>query len=38
MKDLLSGIWSDAELEERWRRFLNHKDLSIAWKAFELYQ
>ena len=37
IKDLLSGSWSDAELEERWRRFLNHKDSSIAWNAFELY-
>ena len=37
IKNTLNALVTEDELEERWRRFLNHKDSSIAWKAFELY-
>jgi hypothetical protein len=37
IKNTLNAILTEDELEECWRRFLNHKDSSIAWKAFELY-
>jgi hypothetical protein len=37
IKNALNALLTEDELEECWRRFLNHKDSSIAWKAFELY-
>ena len=37
IKNTLNALLTEHELEECWRRFLNHKDSSIAWKAFELY-
>jgi len=35
IKEVLDDVLPDPR--EKWRKFLNHKDPAIAWKAFELY-
>lgn len=37
IKDLLAGLFDDAETKKRWLFFLNHRDIAYRWKAFELY-
>lgn len=37
IKELLSELFDDAEVKKRWRKFLDHADPAIAWKAWELY-
>lgn len=37
IKELLAGLFDDADLQKRWKFFLNHVDSGIRWKAFELY-
>lgn len=37
IKDLLAELFTDIELKDRWKKFLNHRDPVIQWKAFESY-